>query len=80
MRSRALLSHIVYLVAFSSILDLHRRSNERRVISEVVGDCRMLLEDGALQPRRLSKKRKIVDGLFGKMYPSQVAVLKDSRR
>jgi hypothetical protein len=35
-----------------------------RVTKEVVGDCQMFLEDDALQPSPLSKKRKrIVEGL-----------------
>ena len=35
-----------------------------RVIKEVVGDCQTFLEDDALQPSPLSKKRKkIVKGL-----------------
>jgi hypothetical protein len=34
-----------------------------RVIKEAVGDCQMFLENGAVQPSRLSKKRKAVEGL-----------------
>jgi hypothetical protein len=35
-----------------------------RVIKEVVGDCQTFLEDDALQPSPLSKKRmRIVEGL-----------------
>jgi hypothetical protein len=34
-----------------------------RVIEEVVEDCQTFLDGGALQPGRLSKMRKIVEGL-----------------
>ncbi|KAE8441970.1 hypothetical protein EG329_004137 [Mollisiaceae sp. DMI_Dod_QoI] len=34
-----------------------------RVIKEVIENCQMFLENGAFQPSRLSKKRKVVEGL-----------------
>jgi len=37
--------------------------NPDQVIKSVVGDCQTFLEDHALQPNPLSKKRKIAEGL-----------------
>jgi hypothetical protein len=50
-----------------------------RVMREVVGDCQTFLEDDALQPSPLSKKRKrIAEGLQNKLKPSRSS--KDSER
>jgi hypothetical protein len=51
-----------------------------RVIKEVVRDCQTFLEDDALQPSPLSKKRKrIAEGLQNNVLEPSRADLRDPR-